>query len=187
MKKILMSAVVMIFAVGALNAQSPWFLGGSLGLNLRNATLTNDNTKATAISFSVNPQVGYMLNKNWGITMDLGYATDAIAVDDEEAETINNMFGFGVGAIYKYRITDMFYLAPTVRIGYARETESKSNYISEELNFLRFELRPAKRWGINFNFGGLGYGSFIPDDGDTESELDFTVGKSAVIGFNFHF
>lgn len=182
MKKILMSAAVMVFAVSALSAQSPWFLGGSVGFDFNKAA---NKTKIT--TFSIAPQVGYMLNDNWGLTLDLGYATKSEKEDGEKSVTEYNTFGFAVGAIYKYRIVDKFFFAPTLQVGYARENEAKINEIGADLNFLRFEVRPSCHWGFNVNFGGLSYLNTKAKGADAANAFGLSIARGANVGFNYYF
>lgn len=179
-----MSAVVLAFGVSALSAQSPWFLNGEVGANFGKSA---DKTKTT--KFNINPAVGYMLNDNWGLTLDLGYGYKSEKPDGKDAvKTEINTFGAGLGVIYKLSITDKFYYAPTFRVGYERAKEAKMNFIGADLNFLRFELRPACHWGLNFNFGGLGYLNSKQKDADNSANsFGFTVGNAAAVGFTYYF
>ena len=181
MKKILISAAVLLFGVGSMSAQSPWFLGGNLGF-----VSGKDEVKTKTTAFTINPSVGYMLNDNWGLMLDLGYSY-LKEKEDGQGESKANAFGGGLGAVYKCRITDMFYFAPTVRVGYMRAKETKVNTIDANLNFLRFELRPSAHWGFNFNFGGLGFENVKPKSGDAANAFGLTIGNSANVGFTYYF
>lgn len=182
MKKTLMSAVAMIFAVGALSAQSPWFLGGNLGFEF-----DKDAEKTKTTAFTINPEVGYMFNDNWGITLGLKYSTASQKIDGGDSETDFSRFGVALGAIYKYQIVDNIFYAPTFKVGYENESESKSNNITAKLDFLRFEYRPACHWGFNLNFGGLSFNNFSPDEGDSTNNFKFNVGVSTEVGFTYYF
>ncbi len=183
MKKILMSAVAMIFAAGVVNAQSPWSLGGSVGFNFG-----KDSEKTKTTSFSINPEVGYMLNDNWGITLGLEYSMDKTKADGEDAVTNSSLFGVALGAIYKYQIVDKFFYAPTVKVGYSKENEGdKDSVIEANLNFLRFEYRPACHWGFSLGFGGLGYTNTKPKGGDAENKFGLNVLDQTTVGFTYYF
>ncbi len=189
-----MSAVAMIFAAGAVSAQGPLFLGGSVGADFGKAS---DKTKAT--EFSIIPEVGYMLNDNWGLTLGLGYGTASLKPDGADSQTQYSLFGVALGAIYKYEIVDKFFFAPTFQVGYANESEAKTSFIGANLSVLRFEFRPSDKWGFNVNFGGIGFTSTKPDEGDSATNFGLNVGSNGgvindllgvdgpTIGFNYYF
>lgn len=183
MKKILISAVALVFGVTAMNAQSPWFLGGEVGVNFAKGF---DKTKVT--EFHVNPQVGYMLNDNWGLMLDLDFSTMSTKADGVDSVTDYSWFGGGIGAIYKLQIVDKFFYAPTLRVGFAAESEGDLTDITANLNFFRFEFKPSCNWGLNFNFGGIDFlNRSIKDVDDSYTEFGLNVFNATAVGFTYYF
>lgn len=186
MKKILISAFVLVLGVSAVSAQSPWFLGGQLGVGFG-----KNEFKVKETGFRINPMVGYMFNDNWGMTLDLGYSYNKTTTPEEGAddrESKMQFIGAGLGVQYFCNIAGDFYYAPNARVGYQRETESKYNKMSADINFLAFEFRPSDHWGFNINLGGIGYEySKFKDLDDAGNAFGLTVGNAAQIGFKYYF
>ena len=182
--------LVAVFAFGAatVSAQSPWFITGEIGGNFFKADKDNNVSE-----FTINPAVGYMFNDNWGIMLDGMFGQYGEKVNGGDRESMNK-WGVGLSGVYKLKINDLFYYAPTLRVGYQSvETDFtgdvKNNGIAASLNFLRFELRPSCRWSLNFGFGGLGWDNAKLDaDGATATNnFGFNVGSAASVGFTYYF
>ena len=78
MKKLFMMAAMMV-ATLAVNAQV--YVGGSLGFESSKA---NKDADATT-SFSIKPEVGYNLDENWAVGIQLGYSSDEQGKDYTES------------------------------------------------------------------------------------------------------
>ncbi len=195
MKKILTTAIVAIFAVGALHAQNKQnpFIGGSMAID----HWSEGDWKITA--FELNPQVGFMFNEHWGLALDLGYTYIGEKWDDEEMDS-GHAFGLGVSGLYMLKIADKFYFAPTCRIGFMSgkvlnmngmedmlDTGDQNTVISADLNLLRFEFRPNHHWGFNLGLGGFGITSVKFEDEDRVNNISFNVMNSAVVGLKYYF
>lgn len=72
MKKLLLSVVIALGAmtISAQEAGSMW-IGGTLGGNYSNPN--NGISDRTVMTFSVNPEIGYILTENIGIGLRVGY------------------------------------------------------------------------------------------------------------------
>jgi len=66
MKKIVLTALV---AVSSLCASAQVWIGGSFGLNVNSPKNGDSNT-----TFSIAPTIGYSLDENWDIALEVGYA-----------------------------------------------------------------------------------------------------------------
>ncbi len=196
MRKILLSAVAMIIAVGALSAQEPkQFIGGSIFF---------DRTKSGEIkttSIGVNPQFGVMFGEKWGVAVDFSYAETNLNFSSYLNEMLgdkkNTSFGFGLTGLHMVKIADKFFFAPTLRAGYENgetalvvfngevidtyDNDEKFKYtgFSIALNLLRFEFCPNDRWGFNLSFGGAGFVSTKRKGADKASGNSVTVRNSS--------
>lgn len=68
MKKFFMMAAL---AVASMTASAQIYVGGSLGYNSVKAT---ENAEKTS-TFSIKPEVGYNLDENWAVGIQLGYTS----------------------------------------------------------------------------------------------------------------
>lgn len=101
MKKLMLAAAMM---VATISASAQVYVGGSLGFDSKKA---NENASSLT-NFSIKPEVGYNLDENWAVGIQLGYSSD-------ETETIlDGKF-----------TTSKFEIAP-----YARYTFAKSGIAS---------------------------------------------------------
>lgn len=72
MKKILLSAAMMIAAVSMASAQQ-WFVGGSVGFEQRErGSWTSGKTETT--QYNITPKFGYIFNESWMVGLGLGYS-----------------------------------------------------------------------------------------------------------------
>ncbi len=68
MKKIILTALV---AASSLCANAQLWLGGSVGFKSVSPEVGDSNT-----SFSIAPTIGYSLDENWDIALEIGYANN---------------------------------------------------------------------------------------------------------------
>ena len=94
MKKVILAALV---AVASISANAQVWIGGDLGLGFTKAN-SNADTQTT---FEIAPEIGYMLNENWGVYADLDFATRSKAIVDANGNLkAASSFGFDVAARY---------------------------------------------------------------------------------------
>ena len=193
MKKILLSAVVMICAVGALNAQNSKqpFIGGSFSVE----HLSIDNESFTSVV--INPQAGFMFNKHWGMAFDISYTYGGLTSDGWDDG--GHAFGAGVSGLYMLRITDKFFYAPYARVGFSAGQASMNlgGYITDTIDMftfstylsaLNFEFRPNSHWAFNLGLGGVGFQVYkLYDASDVMFNLSADLVKSARIGLKYYF
>gem|GEM_PF-2686250 len=188
-----MLVAVLAFGAATVSAQSPWFITGEVSGNLIKVDKDNQS------SFAINPAVGYMFNDRWGIMLDGMYGDFGYKLDGESRQSAS-AWGVGLGGVYKLKINDLFYYAPTLRVGYVsgdsgyfvgslEQNDVTVNGISAGLNFLRFELRPSCRWSLNFGFGGLSWANAKADADDAVAvnRFDFNLGSTTSVGFTYYF
>ncbi len=74
MKKLMLAAAMM---VATISASAQVYVGGSLGFDSKKANENADNLT----SFSIVPEVGYNLDENWAVGIQLGYASNEASKD----------------------------------------------------------------------------------------------------------
>lgn len=79
MKKLMLAAAMM---VATISASAQVYVGGSLGFES-----TKENKDADNLTkFSINPEVGYNLDENWAVGIQLGYSNVEIMTDKRESK-----------------------------------------------------------------------------------------------------
>lgn len=187
MKKIILAAAALVLSTAAVSAQkaTPWFIGGSA--SVYGEKYGDDKEGA----ISINPEVGYMFNDNWGIALDLGFAMEKGLEGDNYK---NTRFGAGISGLYVMKITDKFFYTPTVRVGfdsgkdkYDDTTLYEDTNINGRLEFLKFEFRPSCHWGLNVAFGSADLNINKVKDAD-DSTLTGNLGLDRTrVGFKYYF
>ena len=97
MKKVILTALV---AVASLSASAQMWIGGDLGLGIEKAAKGADNVT----TFTVAPEVGYMINENWGVYADIEFTGKTKQPVGTELKT-QTSFGFDVAARYVFAKT----------------------------------------------------------------------------------
>ena len=97
MKKIILTAVV---AAASLCANAPVWLGGSVAFNSVSPKVGDSNT-----SFKIAPTIGYSLDENWDIALEVSYADFGDGDDFVENDK---------------RVEDKFMIAPFARYSFAK-------------------------------------------------------------------
>lgn len=126
MKKLFLAAAMMVASVAA-SAQV--YVGGSLGFQ---SIKTNKDADAST-TFSIKPELGYNLDENWAVGIQLGYSSTNADEDGDKVE----------------RTTGIFNIAP-----YARYTFAKSGIASFFIDGgLNFDFYTADEEGMEWGIG----------------------------------
>jgi len=86
MKKILLIAVCMVFAI---TADAQFYVGGTLNFSTTNTKISHAD-ETTTTTFGIDPEVGYNISKKFAVAMELGYGHSKV-----EDESAINTFYFG--------------------------------------------------------------------------------------------
>ena len=104
MKKIVLMAA---FMVASIAASAQVYVGGSLGLE----SLKANKDANTTTSFSIQPEIGYNLDENWAVGINLGFAS----TNDEGYFTVGNATG-----VKSENTVSCFTIAPYARYTFAK-------------------------------------------------------------------
>jgi hypothetical protein len=209
MKRILFSVTcfLSLLSASAQISKGEKMIGGELSFSTAKDE-TGDffvHTKTTA--FTIAPQIGFGLSKNWIVGAGLGYGLQVVKLtnfnNDYQKQTVS-VASVGVFARKFQPFNDKIgiYGQLDVGAGFGKEkqtvTQGSSSFTIEgNVNNITAMVKPgfyfkvAKRIVLEANFGGLGYTTttYKPEDGEKESksELSFTLTSTIGLGFQLIF
>lgn len=184
MKKIMMTLAAVAVAA-TMNAQV--YVGGTLGFK----SISQDGNSATA--FTINPEVGYNLDENWAVGIDLGYSTSNIALEDGifdgKLDKSVNTFSINPYARYTFVKLDKVNFFFDGIVSYAH-TDAGVKYNTFGINF-----QPGVAVNLNDNIsfvaklGQIGYTTSKADTDGAKAvnEFDFTLNSLAALNFGLYF
>jgi len=207
----LTSYLILLFAFcllpSTLNAQ--WFVGGGLGINVKQNETETDNintTKNTAVGFSISPKGGYYFNEKFavGLSFSVGYNfNDSYYGFQESTKQSFNALQWRVNPFTRYSVFTYkkFSLILEGRIGVggsqAKETRPDNTIIRTSVlsigvfnitPLLGFKLNDHFQFEAGLNFLNLGYNIDIQSI-TQERERYYKVNSTNIthdfnIGFN---
>ncbi|MBI1315605.1 outer membrane beta-barrel protein [bacterium] len=186
------------------NAQdNKWWVQGGMNFS---STSVGDDTDGLNLGFS--PGVGYMLNENLAVGLQLALTGNSMETDNGSGNTSkmsDNTFGAIPFVRYYKWVGDNFGLYGQLDVAFASGTQkievTDQPTVESTLSNFGVGIRPGfqywfqDQWSVNASVGFLGYESASvdgPQDGDVDevttsgfgATLDFSTFN---LGFNFHF
>jgi hypothetical protein len=146
-------------------------------------------------SFSFNPYVGYQFNNNW----TAGVVAALNSAKSENGVTENKQSSYAAGPFVRYTqpLSNIFSVYGQLEgLFGSYKTKSTTGNVTTttaEGNSLAVNLFPAvfinlkNNFGLNFNVGGISYGSDNPKSGNTTNTFNVNFGKTASIGISKNF
>ncbi|KIQ18002.1 outer membrane beta-barrel protein [Flavobacterium sp. MMLR14_040] len=192
MKKMLV--IVALAVVSFANAQKGTILvGGSIGYSSETRTLGNNEVKNNEFDFS--PKVGYQFHESWTVGGEASFGSSKTkqGVNEDRFNTTK------LGAFLRYTMP----LNPTfsffAELGLGYQAEKDKTYAGPLTSTAKGDgmyvgVTPAlfidmkKGFGLNFNIGGLNYGTInYENNGPEYKNFDFNFGKTFNIGVSKNF
>ncbi|RYY67834.1 MAG: porin family protein [Chitinophagaceae bacterium] len=182
---------LLIICANAASAQSGTILvGGDVAYSSgKGPGGPGGDFKSNSLSF--NPYIGYQFNNHWTAGVVAGISTAKQEQGPNEQKGSN--FSAGPFVRYTKTVSDIFALYGQLE-GRFGSGKSKSNGITlSEGTFNSVNLFPAafinlkNNFGLNFNFGGISYGSNKPEGGESNTNFNLNFGKVANIGISKNF
>jgi hypothetical protein len=188
MKKLLLTGLMMLGLGVIVNAQK--------GTTLLYGNFDFQSSKDYS-QIGFNPGIGFGLNENWTLGANLG----VYAQKDENP-------GFQVGPFLRYtkKLSDVFSLYGQLNAGYSNVEGTfkagapiMSNFngnpaVNDHSNGkgsgFGASITPAifinvkNGFGVNINFGGIGFESYKPDGGDSRGNFGITFGQGVGLGIS---
>lgn len=193
MRKIILSVLCLylFMSAHAQLSKGEKMLGGELQFeSSKNKNIGLNGTKFT--SFSIAPQIGFGLQKNWIVGAGIGYAyqKEEQGMGDQEV----NVFSFGAFVRKFHPFNDRFGIYGQLDAG-AGFGKSKSNLFTDESDVSLFTadikpgfyFRATKRIIFEANFGGLAYTNTTikPGSGSKSKSSTFGFTLGSTIGLSF--
>jgi hypothetical protein len=206
MKKFLLSILcsLLLLSAGAQISKGEKMIGGELSFATGKDETSDFFTPVKTTAFTIAPQIGFGLQKNWIVGAGLGYgflkAKSTTSGGDYQKQTMN-VVSIAVFARKFHPFNDKtgIYGQLDLGAGFGKQKQSSSFFTAQEgdINNITARVRPgfyfrvAKRIVLEANFGGLGYTNttYKPEGGKkaTKSELSFTLTSAIGLGFQVIF
>jgi hypothetical protein len=197
---ILMCLVVLSFNSHAQIGKGQIMLGGSASISVRENESTGQSEQKTT-RYSISPEAGLGIGKNWIIGASLGYShlKDEVTTTSSGKATANTYSG-GLFARKFHPFNDKFGLYAQVNAEYGFG-KGKNTYSSTFADPVKYDIttlaanmqpglyfNPGKKIILEATFGVLGYSStkydFKTNFNDTESKgFDVSISDGLSLGF----
>jgi hypothetical protein len=210
MKKAMLALLILISITEITNAQKgSYLLYGNVGF-----TSATDFYGETSNSYIINPGIGYQMNDNWTLGLNVGLGGNRQEVPQGTSNvpsgnyTVNTSFNIGPFIRRTYSISNIFSVYGQLEFNYLSGTYTPNNapvngIVGGSYNGFGTDIFPAlginikNGWALNLDFGGLSYqtktykGAYytLAPVSVTNSANQFAVtfGQSAVIGISKNF
>lgn len=194
-KKCILFGLASVMAFGTFAQKNTLLVGGNVGISSSKNENTQFETKNTAFTFD--PYVGYQFDNHWtaGAVVSVGSNKQTVNSSPEQVDK-TNAFSAGPFIRYTQKLSDVFLVYGQLQgiFGGYKNTSSLGNVsVTDKGSVYSATLFPAvfinlkNNFGLNFNFGGLTYGSIKPDGGKAISSVNFNFGQVANIGISKNF
>lgn len=200
MRKIILSLILVSVAFSAQAQLAPgtMFIGLDGGFESTNNVLGSADEKFT--SGQVIPQIGYFVGENFALGLGIGFGgfEDEAANGDIDKTTFFTIEPFGR---YYTMLSDNFGIYGELRIQYrsasSEFTDGTTGDVTEDPSIDQFGATispgliffPGEQFGIEFQFGALGYTSTDYNTADDESTFTANLNpfRNSRIGFQWYF
>ena len=184
MKKIIVSLLA-IFAVATLSAQNKgdMYAAGHLGISTASTSVGSQGYNST--QFSLTPEFGYFIAKNFRIGASFTYALSTATYSTSE-----HIIAIKPNLAYYIRIMNSFYYTPSLDLGFVCSIadQGTSPGFAFGLSLGSFEFRPTTKFGIAVNLLTFEY-NMMKQKGVKEkiNAINFRLGVSPTLGLKYYF
>jgi hypothetical protein len=187
MKKVFVLALAFAGLTTAVKAQKGSVLvGGDIDYTSQSTSSVKSN------SFGFSPTVGYQFTDHFtaGLTADINSTKN-----DDGAGTVNKTSQFDLGPFIRYAqpLSSIFSVYGQLQGVFGSYKSSTNGTTFGQGNTVNVVLFPAvfinlkNSFGLNFNVGGLSYGSDSPKGGTATNTFNLNFGKTLSIGLSKNF
>lgn len=142
MRKVILTAALLILAAGICNAQ--WYVGGGFILRLNDAK-KGDMVQTNNSSFSIAPRVGYVFNKKVLAGLEVGYGTEKSLSIITDLTAVMNQVTVAPYIRYNFLAMGRFAIGAEASFGY---TNIKVKGSKDKAYALGVGLTPVVTLGI---------------------------------------
>ena len=180
MKKLLLTAIALMVVMGAFAQQKgDIYIGGNLGVGVTSTIMESES--ATAVEFTIQPNMGYFVADKFMIGFGLGYS---ILGGDGTTHTLT----LGPKLSYFVPLCDKLYYTPSLDILFCCAVLDGYSIPGFGLgaNIVGFEYQPTEHIGLSASLLSLDY-VMLSKNGLTLNTVDFGLTLSPSIGFKYYF
>ena len=189
MKKIFAGAILTASFFAAQAQSGTVILGGDVSYS--SSKQGTGVTEVKTQNLNLNPYLGYQFNDNWtaGVVAGIGTSTQEQGSNESKFNDINA----GPFLRYTQPVSDIFSLYGQLEGRFGSRKSKNNGTTIGEANSTTVNLFPAafinlkNNFGLNFNFGGLTYGSTKPDGGTKSTNFNINFGRVGAIGISKNF
>lgn len=186
MKKVLVAAFALV-SLTASAQEGTLLVGGNVGLSTSKSPGTPNDPKSS--SFSIAPLVGYQFNENWtaGVTAD--FSTSKYTNSSNVVTTKNSGVAVGPFVRYTKTLSNIFSIYGQAQALFGTDKSFGTKYQSStSVNlFPAVFINIKNGFGLNVDFGGIGFGSNKPTGGSASNSFNVNFGSTANIGITKNF
>ncbi len=204
-----MKKTLIIFALALVsfaNAQKGTVLvTGNFSYSSQKVKYNNTVQQNQYENFSISPKIGYQFNDNWTVGGEFSFFKNynEYFYNSSYLNASYDQKGFSVGAFMRYSkpLNETFSFYTDLGIGIHKIKENRLNYDGFQYyntlskgNGFYTNITPAlfinikKGFGLNFNIGGLSYGTINYDNnGGDNKNFNVNFGKTISIGVSKNF
>lgn len=199
MKKI---ALIIAMAVISTALYSQAFVGGSLSFSTSGSSTTSGSTTVdgpTRTSFLLAPMVGYYLNSQMAVGVELGIGFNSTNNNATPTATKTTTTAFGISPFLRYHVVEMGPISVfgqgSLGIGFAKEKIKTGSTSTDGDKTTMFEI--AVRPGISYKLtdqiaieaflGGLSYDMTSTKQPNDDKDKDHTLGLNFSTSLNLGF
>ncbi|MBC7937772.1 MAG: porin family protein [Rhizobacter sp.] len=189
MKKLFTLSLLMASFFASKAQSGSVLVGGDVSYTNSKSPNPGGDYKANNLSF--NPYIGYQFNDNWTAGVVAGVLTSK--QEQGPSEQKNTSFNAGPFVRYTKTLSDIFTLYGQLEGRFGSGKLKNNGTTLGENTSTAVTLFPAafinlkNNFGLNFNFGGIGYESFKPEGGESSNTFGISFGKVATIGISKNF
>lgn len=214
MKKSLLALLLAVaLAAPVFAAEKNMWVGGSFGYSSQDLTITGggDESVASSVSWSIEPEFGYGLNDKWDIGLDFAYSKNNAVTELYGWDLQNWMIGsngtvqtteMGIAPFARYHIAKIAGIDVMLKgsIGYLKgelkgygESVDYKTYGIAIAPIISYSINETWSIGATLNFAELSYIHAEIDDGSgikpKTDAFGFNLNDGSLIniGFSYHF
>ena len=193
MKKIIVSVLALFAFATTLSAQNKgdMYLGGHLGITTTSITINSIGQNTT--QFSLSPEYGYFVAKNFRIGASLSYelTTNGVMMSEGNSTALHSI-SITPNIAYYIRIMNSFYYTPSFEIGFVCGIAGGKALPGFGLGLAlgSFEFRPSTKFGLSLNILSFNYNMMSYKEEGVKfsvNGVNFSLGMTPSIGLKYYF
>lgn len=194
MKKVILSAALLTLGLAASAQKGSVLVAGNVSYSSDKVEVSGTDTKVN--EFSIEPKIGYQFSDNMTVGVEGAYLNHDGAYKLNGTAVDGSYDTYKVGGFLRYAVpfSQTFAAYADLGAGYKSETYEVDGVSTDSKgDGFYVGLKPAlfinfkNNFGLNFGIGGIEYSKMDYDGDVSDSNFDFTFGKSVSVGISKNF